>query len=139
MLASYSDKWTPDILPWIAILSGCFSILVLVLGLQKYMLFMPKSVFEGFTTAVGFIIGLKQINHACGMLDLPKVCTTTFCRPHGHCFCLSLSLTCRLIVERRIPAKLVGIDHQFGQDRVGLVPSFPTSIRGHVRADAVCS
>ena len=73
MLSSYADKWTPEILPWVAIISGVFSLVVLGLGLQRYMLFMPKSVFEGFTTAVGLIIGLKQINNAFGLYSLTKV------------------------------------------------------------------
>lgn len=73
MLSTYSDQWTPEILPWIALISGLFSLVVLGLGLQRYMLFMPKSVFEGFTTAVGLIIGLKQINNAFGLYGLTKV------------------------------------------------------------------
>jgi MFS superfamily sulfate permease-like transporter len=75
MLSTYADKWTPEILPWVAIISGIFSIIVIGLGLQRYMLFMPKSVFEGFTTAVGLIIGLKQINNALGLRGLTKVAT----------------------------------------------------------------
>ena len=35
------------------------------------MLFMPKSVFEGFTIAIAATIGLKQINYACGLKGLP--------------------------------------------------------------------
>eukprot|EP01048_Picozoa_sp_COSAG05_P019532 COSAG05_NODE_3084_length_2337_cov_1.582663_1_plen_436_part_10 len=72
MLSTYVDKWGADMLPWIAIFSGVFSGLIFASGLHHYMLFMPKSVFEGFTVAVAFIIGFKQINYAFGLTGLPK-------------------------------------------------------------------
>ena len=34
MLATYVDKWGPEIIPWIAMLSGVFSMLVLVCGAE---------------------------------------------------------------------------------------------------------
>ncbi|EKX48565.1 hypothetical protein GUITHDRAFT_136674 [Guillardia theta CCMP2712] len=71
-LSKYSSMWGPDVLPWIAICSGFLCAVILKLNLQKYMLFMPKSVFEGFTVAVAFGIGLKQINYACGLHGLHK-------------------------------------------------------------------
>lgn len=72
MLSSYSAQWTPDILPWISLISAAFSCLALVFKLQKYCLLMPKSVFEGFTISVGLTIGLKQLNYAFGLTGLPK-------------------------------------------------------------------
>lgn len=70
MLSSYSAQWGPDILPWISIFSGVICFVVVVLGLQKYCLLMPKSVFEGFTISVALTIGLKQINYAFGLKGL---------------------------------------------------------------------
>lgn len=67
MLMSYSTKWTPDILPWIAIFSAVVLAICYVLKLQNYMLFMPKAVFEGFTLGVAVIIGFGQLNFALGL------------------------------------------------------------------------
>mmetsp|Transcript_5948 Transcript_5948/g.13751 ORF Transcript_5948/g.13751 Transcript_5948/m.13751 type:complete len:642 (-) Transcript_5948:182-2107(-) len=71
-LSKYSAQYGSEILPWIAIGSGLLCAVMLKLGMQKYMLFMPKSVFEGFTVAVALVIGLKQINYALGLTGLEK-------------------------------------------------------------------
>ncbi len=70
MLNTYSTKWGADVLPWIAIISGCFCFIFARLRLTRYCLFMPKSVFEGFTLSVALTIGLKQINYAFGLSGL---------------------------------------------------------------------
>lgn len=67
MLNSYTVLWTKDILPWISLFSGGIIALVYLGKLHKYMLFMPNSVFEGFTVAVAVIIGLGQLNFALGL------------------------------------------------------------------------
>jgi MFS superfamily sulfate permease-like transporter len=70
MLNTYSAKWGADILPWIAIISGGFCLIFVRLRLTRYCLFMPKSVFEGFTLSVALTIGFKQINYAFGLSGL---------------------------------------------------------------------
>ena len=70
MLSTYSSKWGDGILPWISVISGGFCLIFVKLGLTRYCLFMPKSVFEGFTLSVALTIGLKQINYAFGLSGL---------------------------------------------------------------------
>eukprot|EP00290_Baffinella_frigidus_P043405 CAMPEP_0180279314 /NCGR_PEP_ID=MMETSP0988-20121125/7992_1 /TAXON_ID=697907 /ORGANISM="non described non described, Strain CCMP2293" /LENGTH=693 /DNA_ID=CAMNT_0022251003 /DNA_START=91 /DNA_END=2173 /DNA_ORIENTATION=- len=72
MLSNYSAEWGEDIIPWIAMFSGCICFAVFYLDLQRYCLLMPRSVFEGFTLAVARMIGLKQINFAFGLTGLPE-------------------------------------------------------------------
>ena len=59
-------------MPYLSLLSSAIICLIYLLGLQRYLLLMPTAVFEGFTLAVAFIIGLGQLEMA---LDL---------RPDGH-------------------------------------------------------
>ena len=61
------DKWGEDILPWIAICSALVCFAVYALGIQRYMLLMPKCVFEGFTVGVALSIGCGQIKSAFGL------------------------------------------------------------------------
>ena len=70
MLSTYSSKWGSGVLPWISVISGAFCLIFVKLGLTRYCLFMPKSVFEGFTLSVALTIGLKQINYAFGLSGL---------------------------------------------------------------------
>jgi SulP family sulfate permease len=70
MLNIYSMKWGASMLPWISILSAGFCALFVKLRLAQYCVFMPKSVFEGFTLSVALTIGLKQINYAFGLSGL---------------------------------------------------------------------
>jgi len=57
-LSLYSAQWGPEILPWIAIVSGLMCTVVLKCGLHKYMLFMPKSVFE----VLSFLFPISDFN-----------------------------------------------------------------------------
>jgi SulP family sulfate permease len=68
MLKGYTLSWTPAILPWISIFSSVLVALVYFLGIQRYLLFMPKAVFEGFTVSVAVIISGGQLNNAFGMV-----------------------------------------------------------------------
>jgi len=68
MLNSYAFLWTADILPWVSIFSSIVVALVWVFKLHSYMLYMPNSVFEGFTVAVAVIIGFGQMNFALGLV-----------------------------------------------------------------------
>jgi len=68
MLFTYTMKFNgADILPYLSMFSSIAILLVYALNLQRYLLLMPKAVFEGFTFAVAIIIGLNQMNMA---LDL---------------------------------------------------------------------
>jgi len=67
MLMSYVVQWGDDCLPWISLISAAICAIFALLRLDVYMLMMPKSVFEGFTVGVALIIGLNQINFACGL------------------------------------------------------------------------
>jgi len=67
MLMSYTVSWGDDVLPWISLMSAAICAICALLRLDVYMLMMPKSVFEGFTVGVAMIIGLGQINFACGL------------------------------------------------------------------------
>jgi len=72
MLMSYVAQWGEDVLPWISIFSSVIIAVFWLLRLDTYMLLMPTSVFEGFTVAVAIIIGLNQINFACGLVPTEK-------------------------------------------------------------------
>jgi len=75
MFSAYSFKWTDDVLPWLSLVSAAICAFCALTKLHTYMLFMPTAVFEGFTVGVALIIGLNQINFACGLTGLHK---------HGH-------------------------------------------------------
>ena len=64
MMNSSIVKWSPDIVPYIALFSSVFCLLFRVVRLDQYLFHMPASVFQGFSLAVAFIIGLNQLNFA---------------------------------------------------------------------------
>jgi len=72
MLMSYTVKWGDDVLPWISLISAAICAVCALLRLDSYMLLMPTSVFEGFTVGVALIIGLNQLNFACGLMPGKK-------------------------------------------------------------------
>jgi len=72
MFMSYCVKWSDDILPWLSLFSAVMVLVCALLKLHRYMLIMPTSVFEGFTVGVALIIGLNQINFACGLAPTKK-------------------------------------------------------------------
>jgi SulP family sulfate permease len=72
MLMSYTIMWGEDVLPWLSLGSAVICAVCLFLRLDKYLLLMPKSVFEGFTVGVAVIIGLNQINFAFGLSPAHK-------------------------------------------------------------------
>mmetsp|Transcript_66617 Transcript_66617/g.189101 ORF Transcript_66617/g.189101 Transcript_66617/m.189101 type:complete len:663 (-) Transcript_66617:30-2018(-) len=68
MLNSYTIQFNGSgVLPYLSLISAAWIFLIWVLNLQRYLLLMPKAVFEGFTFAVAIIIGFNQLNMA---LDL---------------------------------------------------------------------
>jgi len=72
MFMSYSVRWTDEILPYLSLISAVLVLVCGLLRLHPYMLIMPTSVFEGFTVGVALIIGLNQINFACGLSPAKK-------------------------------------------------------------------
>ena len=65
MLTTYTIQYNGiGVLPYLSLLSACMIFVIYMLNLQRYALLMPKAVFEGFTLAVAFIIGLNQLNMA---------------------------------------------------------------------------
>ena len=68
ILNSYSVQWGAGILPWISAGSSLLVFATYATGVQKYMLIMPKAVFEGFTVAVAVTIGLSQIPAGFGLV-----------------------------------------------------------------------
>jgi len=72
MMMSYTVKWTDEILPWMSLISAAFCAVFALSRLDVYMRIMPTSVFEGFKAGVALIIGLNQINLACGLQPAKK-------------------------------------------------------------------
>jgi SulP family sulfate permease len=72
ILISYSLMYGYESLPIIAILSGFLILLCFLLKLDKYIIFIPRSVVHGFTLGVAFVIGLGQLDNALGLQDIPK-------------------------------------------------------------------
>jgi SulP family sulfate permease len=67
MITSYTVEWSPDVVPYLALVSGCFLALFRLFRLDRYIFHMPSAVFEGFSCAVALIIGLNQLNFAFGL------------------------------------------------------------------------
>jgi len=72
VLVSYAILHGAASLPIIAVLAGVLIFVSYLLGLEKYILFIPKSVVHGFTLGVAFIIALGQIDNALGLVNIPK-------------------------------------------------------------------
>ncbi len=65
---------------------------------------MPKQVLAGFTTAAGFIIGLKQLNNAFGLRGLAKVgpANPFATWPFGMGICTVMGVTlCVMVVQKK--------------------------------------
>lgn len=79
ILSLYAVRYGPEILPFLCLLSGSpasilfflqlaiMCLIVFVFRLDKYMLFIPTSVVEGFTLGVAIIIGLSQLAAGLGI------------------------------------------------------------------------
>lgn len=59
-------------LPFIAILSGIFMLIAFLFRLDRFIIFIPRSVVHGFTLGVAFIIGLGQLDNALGLTNIKK-------------------------------------------------------------------
>ena len=67
ILSSYSAVYGEQIVAWLAIGSGIISLGVWYLGWERYATVLPLSVLEGFSFAVGLVIGFSQLVNAFGL------------------------------------------------------------------------
>lgn len=72
ILISYTLMYGANALPFIAILSGVFIFISYLFRLEKYIIFIPRSVVNGFILGVAFIIAFGQIDNIFGLSNLPK-------------------------------------------------------------------
>lgn len=72
VLVSFAIIHGYQVLPIVAILSGIFIMISYFLHLDKYIIFIPKSVVHGFTLGVAFLIGLGQLDNILGIQNLQK-------------------------------------------------------------------
>lgn len=72
ILVSYALTHGYQVLPLVAILSGLLIMAAYLFHLDKYIIFIPRSVVHGFTLGVAFIIGLGQLDNIFGITDLHK-------------------------------------------------------------------
>jgi len=72
VLISYTLTHGYQTLPLIAIISGLIIMLAYIFHLDKYIIFIPRSVVHGFTLGVALIIGLGQLDSALGINGLEK-------------------------------------------------------------------
>jgi len=71
LLMLYSIRYGgPQILSFLALTSGLLLMLVLLLRLDRYLMFIPQSVVHGFTVGVALIIALGQLSYALGITGL---------------------------------------------------------------------
>lgn len=72
VLVSFAITHGSQILPIVTILSGMLIMIAYFLHLDKYIIFIPKSVVHGFTLGVALIIGLGQLDNILGIQNLQK-------------------------------------------------------------------
>jgi sulfate permease, SulP family len=72
ILISYSLIHGYQYLPIIAILSGLIILICYFLKLDRYIIFIPRSVINGFTIGIAFIIILSQLDNALGLSSTTK-------------------------------------------------------------------
>lgn len=71
ILNQYAVRYGAAVLPWFALWTSLFVFVFFALKIERYVLYLPWSVMEGFTLAIAFLIGLNQLNFIFG-LDIPK-------------------------------------------------------------------
>jgi SulP family sulfate permease len=72
ILVSFTLVYGYQVLPLVAILSGFLILLCYFFNLDKYIIFIPRSVVHGFTLGIAFIIGFGQLDNALGLTNIPK-------------------------------------------------------------------
>lgn len=72
VLISYTLIHGYQTLPLIAVISGAMIFIAYLFRLDRYIIFIPRSVVHGFTLGVAFIIGLGQIDNMLGLTNVEK-------------------------------------------------------------------
>jgi sulfate permease, SulP family len=72
ILAAFSIRFDPLLLPLLALLSGLIILIVWALRLEKYLIYIPSSVMQGFALGVAVLIIVSQINDALGLRNIPR-------------------------------------------------------------------
>lgn len=72
ILVTYTLKHGYQTLPMVALLTGLIILLAYTFRLDKYIIFIPRSVIHGFTLGVAFIIGFGQLDNALGLAEMAK-------------------------------------------------------------------
>ncbi len=72
VLISFSLNNGAQYLPFVALLSGIMILIIYFLHLDRYIIFIPKSVVYGFMLGIALILGFGQINSALGISGLEK-------------------------------------------------------------------
>lgn len=72
VLVSYALAYGYENLPLVALLSGILILIARLLHLDKYIIFIPKSVVHGFTLGIAGIIAFGQLDNILGLKGIPK-------------------------------------------------------------------
>lgn len=72
LIASYALINGAENLAILAIITGIIVLIAYALKLERYLIFIPSSVINGFTLGVALIIAFNQFNHAFAIYGLPK-------------------------------------------------------------------
>ncbi len=72
LIAAYVALHGVGGLPSLTIFTGIFILMAYALHLERYLIFIPSSVINGFTLGVALIIAFGQFNAAFGLYGLPK-------------------------------------------------------------------
>ncbi len=88
ILALYAAQYGMGVLPILAILTGIVTLVVWVLGWDKYMIFIPSSAVHGFTLGVAFTIAFSQFsfNSAFGLTGMVAPKDAAFITKLGESF-----------------------------------------------------
>lgn len=72
LIAAFVALHGTNSLPTMTVLAGVMILAAYALRLERYLIFIPSSVINGFTLGVAFVIGFGQFNAAFGLYGLPK-------------------------------------------------------------------
>jgi sulfate permease, SulP family len=72
LLLAYALTYGHDTLPFVALISGLMILACYILKLDKYIIFIPRSVVTGFTLGVAFIIAFGQLDNMLGIENVEK-------------------------------------------------------------------
>ncbi len=72
LIAAYAATHGTDGLPTLTVITGLMILAAYLLRLERYLIFIPSSVINGFTLGVALIIAFGQFNAAFGLYGLTK-------------------------------------------------------------------